>query len=255
MRNGKSRCIALDSKLALRPLKETHSFISKYNLIIGSWLSIAAMLFMLKTDGISMAGASPLGLPIAHISEWDYGSAYRQSDLIHSTPSPDANYALLCKEAADWFNSSMTRRLWDRERLRRSFSQFNPQNKLIRNVMSKLERGRPITVMALGTSITAAHGGCWPTAQRCYADSRRLFSYGEETFGYLRAFMTLVNHTWPHPNHRLINAGKSGSSIYGYSLSECIQSMTSGLKSVDIVVIEHLTFLEFEGVEYIGTNR
>ncbi len=84
-------------------------------------------------------------------------------------------------------SSSGRGRWWDRTDLSAAASTAAPQHFVhMRGLLAKLDAGLPIVVVALGDSIVKTFGDPW-----------------------LESFMLTINKTWPHPDHRLINGGRS----------------------------------------------
>ncbi|KAG8468672.1 hypothetical protein KFE25_013755 [Diacronema lutheri] len=96
------------------------------------------------------------------------------------------------------------------------------------NVWATLDAGEPITIVVLGTSVTAGSGGCSHSflpfcstccATRDYGPSRSRASAGD---GFARLALEWINATWPHAEHRLFNAGRPGGALMLYT--ECLRS-------------------------------
>jgi hypothetical protein len=139
-----------------------------------------------STDGLK--------LPV-HVSGWDYGE-----DVDHS-------------------------RFWDLSTLLRAFTVVNYEQ--MRPVLKKLNSGKPITVAVVGDSIVAGHAGCFHRdldfleqhlpfsdltplrQQRCKITNIKN--------RWLSTFMHLVNTTWPHPDHLVVNSGIPGTPFYGFA--------------------------------------
>lgn len=199
------------------------------------FLSRCYLILVLAVDAIASS-------PLSDISTWDYGRAYLSSPLMKANDTIN-NYQFIILETLEALNR--TKRLWNRERIQQSLPVHSPSQ--MQPLAHKLREGKPIHVLALGSSITNQHGGCWPTHTPCYTEPGRLISstvpYQEERLGWLRSFMTLLNHTFP-AKHTLDNGASSGQSIHGYTLT-CIEELINEPKSrVDLVIIEHLPFLE-----------
>ncbi|KIY99296.1 hypothetical protein MNEG_8663 [Monoraphidium neglectum] len=89
----------------------------------------------------------------------------------------------------------------------------------MRHLLDKLNAGQPITVAALGSSVVQDHGGSFHASLgqlRAAVASPHPHIYGGATgeggpawvqTGWLTYFMRVVNETWPHPDHLLVNAG------------------------------------------------
>lgn len=86
--------------------------------------------------------------------------------------------------------------------------------------VEKLDRGEPVTVVILGSSV-AENGGCVDQpGKRCMAyrgiDPTKMV-WGEPRVrpfaGFMVRWFAWLNATWPHPQHRLYNAGRDASSL------------------------------------------
>jgi hypothetical protein len=107
------------------------------------------------------------------------------------------------------------------------------QYEQMEQVIVKLQQGLPLTVAAIGDSIVATHGGCY------HRDREHLAEYiGPDTGFYenihycapqnkhqnparwLAGFLSLINTTWPHKGHILINLGMPAMTFYSHSESE-----------------------------------
>jgi hypothetical protein len=94
--------------------------------------------------------------------------------------------------------------------------------KQLYGVLRKLRDGKPITVVALGTSISD-RGGCWQKSMEQLEASVGMLRFGREVQekkcsqrgGFMTSFMSVVNDTWPHPDHLLVNLAVPG------ALSDC----------------------------------
>lgn len=115
-------------------------------------------------------------------------------------------------------------RFWDLSALQRASAVINYDQ--MRPVFSKLQSGRPITVSALGDSIVADYGGCFARdvqhleQQLPYSEltmMRRMKCQGQPQNAWLHAFMRLVNATWPHRDHLLVNNGIPGMPFHGFA--------------------------------------
>lgn len=81
----------------------------------------------------------------------------------------------------------------------------------------QLHDGKPINIMAFGSSITAIHGGCThsllPHCARCCSArgvGRIRSGKAEAGQGFLRRAFDWINSTWPHAQHTLYNGGRTG---------------------------------------------
>ncbi len=130
----------------------------------------------------------------------------------------------LREQAAAYMQSSHwkmlpSRRIWDREDLHHAavvegFEQLRP-------MLDKLNSGHPITAVAFGDSITASHAGCCPMGSASDAGCIR----PPGGVGWLSSLMSMINATWPHPKHRLINSGISGQTFHMTTHVMCLEAM------------------------------
>jgi hypothetical protein len=126
-----------------------------------------------------------------------------------------------CKDCS--YEDSNKRRFWDRAALQRAAGVANYEQ--MRPFLDKLNAGQPVTVVAFGDSITATHGGCY------HRDTAHLRQH-MQTLGsaYVRghctsvfkyrwasSFMHMINATWPHKDHILVNNGIPATSLSDFS--------------------------------------
>ena len=100
---------------------------------------------------------------------------------------------------------------------------------LIAPLLRRLRMRRHVTIVGIGSSITARHGGCThslPGASSCVPTSQR-------SNGWLRIFFDGMNATWPNPRHRLLNAGMPASAPTAFT--ECLTWLPD---DVDIYILE-----------------
>ncbi len=97
-------------------------------------------------------------------------------------------------------------RLWDFELLRHSLAVSHTEQ--LRPLLHKLNSGKPIVIVAFGTSITSDFGGCFhqDMAQLARLRPVQSFVYESQFFhkcdsvnGWLARFLRYVNKLWPHP--------------------------------------------------------
>ena len=108
-------------------------------------------------------------------------------------------------------------RFWDRRLLAHSVGAANFDQ--MRHFLGKLNRGEPVTVAAVGSSVVQDHGGSFHASLaqlRAAVASPHPYIYGDAggapgpawvQTGWLTYFMRALNETWPHPGHLLVNAG------------------------------------------------
>ncbi|KAG1658354.1 hypothetical protein FOA52_003688 [Chlamydomonas sp. UWO 241] len=125
--------------------------------------------------------------------------------------------------------------------------------------MAKLNAGRAVTAVALGSSFVANQAGCFHTSlQQLYdrgvlpnphiyplpgADPN-MFGGSEhgshcDSGGYMEAMMATINATWPHPGHMAFNHGAGGFSLEHFMMSSCIDAYVP--QEVDIVLLDATT--------------
>ena len=86
--------------------------------------------------------------------------------------------------------------------------------RLYQRLLVKLERGDPITVLTLGSSVVGAHAGCThalPHLGKCPCPrccGSRCGRWGGGGWGL--KLLSYINASWPHPGHRLYNLGEPG---------------------------------------------
>ena len=85
--------------------------------------------------------------------------------------------------------------------------------RLHRHFFAKLERGEPVTILGVGSSVTKGAGGCSVSISSenrssCCGSAPCAGFPGSPSWpaagvGFLRQFFDFVNSTWPHPRHAL----------------------------------------------------
>jgi len=110
---------------------------------------------------------------------------------------------------------------------------------VLRPFFDRLDAGRPITLLALGSSITTNRGGCTHMIGEGLELERRgccgTTCHGED--GWLRTWFDAVNATWPHAGHRLYNAGTAASTPLLFT--ECAEALYP--PAVHLVVLDFVT--------------
>ncbi|GAX84039.1 hypothetical protein CEUSTIGMA_g11463.t1 [Chlamydomonas eustigma] len=140
-------------------------------------------------------------------------------------------------------------RFWDIEDIVRSSSVVNFTQ--TGTFFEKIKAGKAVTVLAFGDSITSFGGGCYqrdadhikqyvPTIGPAFFGAR--CREERTTMGWLSIFMHMINTTWPHPDHILINDGIPGHSLGNFAESTCIEPMLPS--NPDLIILEHLPYLE-----------
>ena len=109
------------------------------------------------------------------------------------------------------------------------------------SLIAKLDRGEPITVAILGASVAINSGCLMQPSHRCMRNNGRqpvAMLWGEPRVrpfkGFLVRWFEYLNATWPHPQHRIINAGKDATSME--TIVPCLFSHLP--PSFDLLLIE-----------------
>eukprot|EP00873_Tetraselmis_striata_P008990 jgi/Tetstr1/429254/TSEL_019173.t1 len=118
-----------------------------------------------------------------------------------------------------------------------------------RRVAGKLHAGEGVTLYGVGSSVLGAHGGCsepLPVLKAlcgtcCMlqgtqpaADMSGLTS--RPGAGWARIGFDWLNHTWPSPQHRLLNAARAGGGPEQYA--SCLNKAAPLVGEADIVLLE-----------------
>ena len=113
-------------------------------------------------------------------------------------------------------------------------------------LLSKLRAGRPITMLGVGSSIVAVHGGCTgpiPSLQNSECENlcpkccgSRCGNWGWH--GWARTVLDVINAAFPHDGHTLYNFGEPGGDVIP-KLSACPATHLG--KSADLVLLDTLT--------------
>jgi hypothetical protein len=155
------------------------------------------------------------------------------------------------------------KRYWDEEALKNAIRSSDSAQ--LYPVIHKLESGQPITVVSFGSSIVADYGGVFhsdlemiykivpnPGHKYYQWDTNAAFSAPSALHhrGWLELFMQYVNHTWPHPEHLLVNAGKAGHIPKNFADGSCLEYMLP--KEADIVLIETMGVGDATGLENLS---
>ena len=111
-------------------------------------------------------------------------------------------------------------------------------------LLNKLESGRPVTILAIGSSLVGVHAGCTepiPALRGCACPAccgARCGGWGTATGGWARLMLEQLNQTWPHPEHRLLNLGEPGGNVLP-TLVACPQNyLRVGGGGVDLFVVD-----------------
>jgi hypothetical protein len=126
-------------------------------------------------------------------------------------------------------------------------------------LFKRLEAGKPVTVVAIGSSVTARAGGCTHSIVTGQPGSCCSATCSARTSGFLRSFFATLNRTWPHPGHRLYNAGVPASTPATFV--ECLETWLPrrppiGIEGLDVADEEaaavDLFIVEFVAIKEIG---
>lgn len=129
-------------------------------------------------------------------------------------------------------------RRWDRPWLERANAVVHYEQLL--PVFERLNEGKPLVVLGLGSSIVATHGGCFNNRSQLYRHVSHVREHLNaeicEPHGWMGSFMGELNRSWPHADHIYINLGQPGGDIAQYARHWCFAGTLP--KEVDLVVIE-----------------
>ena len=109
-------------------------------------------------------------------------------------------------------------------------------------LLAKLQRGEPVTLLALGSSVVGAHAGCtapWPLLKHCPCPrccGSRCGRWGGD--GWALRVLSQLNATWPHRDHKLYNLGEPGGDLMP-SLLACPASYLTF--QPDLVLLDFFT--------------
>ena len=125
------------------------------------------------------------------------------------------------------------------QQTRRSITHLGDLQRLGR-FLAKLRTGEPVTVVGIGSSVTADFGGSVGKWQRevpgCMRGApggcgrKRSCVRG----GWLLSFFEGINASWPHPGHRLVNCGEAASRMDYFA--SCLGSRID--TRADLVIVE-----------------
>lgn len=119
----------------------------------------------------------------------------------------------------------------------------------LHGLLNKLHSGKPITVAAFGTSISD-NGGCFHRSVKHLAGAVGMLRWSEEEAekkcsstqaGYLNNFMTVINSTFPHPDHLLVNNAVPGYTPGSYANGFCWEFYIP--RRPDLMILEQLVNL------------
>eukprot|EP00798_Chlamydomonas_sp_ICE-L_P017897 gene17897-24289_t len=130
-------------------------------------------------------------------------------------------------------------RLWALHDLPRAVAHSNPSS--LHAMLRKLSAGEPITVVALGSSVTSDFGGCFGREERIQ-DMVEIMSlvYPRHKcgwHGWIHCMMHIINATWPHEDHVLINNGLPGATGKTYGSGTCMELNLPD--QADLIIMEH----------------
>ncbi len=120
-------------------------------------------------------------------------------------------------------------RIWGREDLHQaanveSFEQLRP-------LLNKLNRGQPITILCIGDSVAATLGGCFGEGCALSRKGPTGYNVGVGGVGWLFSFMSTINASWPHPEHRLINRAFGGQTFHRTTHNTCLEAIMPAVVS------------------------
>ena len=127
--------------------------------------------------------------------------------------------------------------------------------RLYQRLLVKLERGDPITVLTLGSSVVGAHAGCThalPHLGKCPCPrccGSRCGRWGGGGWGL--KLLSYINASWPHPGHRLYNLGEPGGDFMP-SLLACPKTYLTF--DADLVLLDFFTAYH-KGVDVLTYER
>jgi len=164
--------------------------------------------------------------------------------LLHSFASEPRVPPLLADWPAKW--PGKQERFWEQADLRRLRAVSQPE--AWRPLLEKLRRGSAITVVALGSSITENFGGCFhsnvarleglvthlPHSVKRNQAKRKCSAHLRSKF--IGHFLDVVNATWPHPDHILVNLGAGAQTIRSFLEYGCLQGSLPS--TVDLLIFE-----------------
>jgi hypothetical protein len=113
--------------------------------------------------------------------------------------------------------------------------------RVLEPVFARLLAGEPVTVVALGSSITARAGGCTHSIVTGESGGCCGATCTSRSAGFLRSFFDQLNGSFPHTKHRLFNAGVPASTPATFV--ECLETWLpreadSGKAAVDMFIVE-----------------
>ena len=125
----------------------------------------------------------------------------------------------------------LVQRFWPPELARAGVAEQRPGS--WRLLLDKLNAGLPLTLLAFGSSIVEGHAGCFADSAQTLAQAgvasvppgmnRTLDETGRcVRFGWASELLAAVNATWPHPQHLLVNAGRSAANLQSFASYICI---------------------------------
>mmetsp|Transcript_29685 Transcript_29685/g.65694 ORF Transcript_29685/g.65694 Transcript_29685/m.65694 type:complete len:622 (+) Transcript_29685:62-1927(+) len=125
---------------------------------------------------------------------------------------------------------------WDRGLL--SSGTVVPGYEQLRPFFDKLRSGQRVVVLALGSSIVANAGGQFARDVSLLHDLVSDYPDTQEVdrVGFLTLLMEVINTTWPHPDHVLVNLGVPGTSFSVYALHSCLEAKLP--HQVDLILIQ-----------------
>eukprot|EP00798_Chlamydomonas_sp_ICE-L_P022329 gene22329-29405_t len=183
-----------------------------------------------------------------------HGSARSMEFEFKLPVDPDADAQFLKEGGLDPGMRFAEQRFWDEKDLHAASAAVSYEQ--MRPFLEKLKAGKGVTVVAFGDSITTFFGMCFHRDKEHMTHSVHIISPAfhacedhPETMhlGWLSMFMNVLNKTFPHPDHLLVNIGVPAASLHGFAHMPCLEHMLP--KSIDLVIFEHLPFIETHGNE------
>mmetsp|Transcript_31523 Transcript_31523/g.93991 ORF Transcript_31523/g.93991 Transcript_31523/m.93991 type:complete len:548 (-) Transcript_31523:269-1912(-) len=152
------------------------------------------------------------------------------------------------------------RRFWERKDLAPAYQHMGDPVHAAR-LLSKLDAGKRIVSVAIGSSFVANQAGCFhPSMSALYdlgvlpnphiyplpgSDPSRFGSWEEGSFcdsgGYMEAMMATINATWPHTEHVFLNHGTGGLGLHAAMQASCLDAYIP--RNVDIVFLDTTTVI------------
>ena len=114
-------------------------------------------------------------------------------------------------------------------------------------LLHRLRHSKPITIVGIGSSISARSGGCTHSLLRKGVEGCCAATCTSHSSGWLRYFFDALNASYPHPRHRLFNAAIPASAPS--SFTECFNDWLPA--DVDLYILE---FVAVKGIRELATR-